>query len=208
MKRIVTIFLMASAVRAADVTLCMTGDVIVDNVVQSTAKYQVARIFSRIGVRLEWVKAMPTAPEGLGIEVRYATGVPGHPGALAFSNPFESRPVITVLYDRILFHTEQGSRSVRAIVLAHVVAHEIGHVLMKTNAHAPDGLMKATWTALDFQRMVYRPLRFLPLDEDAIRRSLAEFEEQRIQRTGAGAAHSSRLFLPHADQTPGTALKR
>jgi hypothetical protein len=191
MKRIWRILLLASAGRTADVTLWTSGQVIVDNVVQCAANYQAARIFSRIGVSLEWTKERPAALDGPGIEVRYATGVLGHPESLAFSTPFESRPVITVLYDRILASTERVTRDLRATLLAHVLAHEIGHILMRTDAHSSQGLMKAHWTSSDFARMFYRPLPFLPVDEDAIRRGLAELDV-RVRVGGTGAALSGR----------------
>ena len=32
-----------------------------------------------------------------------------------------------------------------AVILGRVTAHEIGHLLLGTNGHAPAGLMRATW---------------------------------------------------------------
>ncbi|MEO5822443.1 MAG: hypothetical protein ABIT71_18195 [Vicinamibacteraceae bacterium] len=32
-----------------------------------------------------------------------------------------------------------------ALILGRVTAHEIGHLLLGTNSHAPTGLMQATW---------------------------------------------------------------
>lgn len=189
MKQIWTIFLVASAVRAADVTLWMNGQAIVDNPVRCVATYQATRMFTAIGVSLEWVKAMPTAPEGTVIEVRFTAGVPGQPGAMAFSTPFDARPVITVMYDRIRSATE-GRREYLTTLLAHVLAHEIGHILMRSEAHSPDGVMKAHWTASDYGRMIGQRLPFLPGDEDSIRRGLASFAALRVQRVGSGIAAS------------------
>jgi hypothetical protein len=38
-------------------------------------------------------------------------------------------------------------------VLAYAAAHEIGHLLLGTQAHTPRGVMKATWDLNDYQRM-------------------------------------------------------
>jgi DDE superfamily endonuclease len=51
-----------------------------------------------------------------------------------------------------------------AAVLGHVLAHEIGHILLGHNGHADEGLMKATWSAAEQRAMLYRPMRF-PADQ-------------------------------------------
>jgi hypothetical protein len=172
-KRIWVILLLASAVRGADVTLLMTGQAMVPGLVRIAATYQATRMFAGIGVRLESKKENAhSRSEGMVIQVRFIDDTPGHPGAFAFSNPFDPAPLVTVLYDRILFATE-GSPERRAAILAHVLAHEIGHLLMRTDGHSPDGVMKAHWSKADQTRMAYRPLPFLPDDVVMIRSGLA-----------------------------------
>jgi len=90
---------------------------------------------------------------------------------MAFANPFDPVPVITVMYDRILDLTDRVPE-LRSAILAHVIAHEIGHLLMRTNGHSPDGVMKAHWTASDYGRMAHRPLPFRPDDAEMMRRRL------------------------------------
>lgn len=168
MKRIWVILLLASAVRGADVTLLMTGHTMVPNFVRIAATYQATRMFARIGVRLESEKRnVQSRGEGMVIHIRFIDDTPGHPGAMAFSNPFDPVPLVTVLYARILFATERSPER-RAAILAHVLVHEIGHLLMRTNAHSPDGVMKAHWSYADQTRMAYRPLPFLLHDVDLI----------------------------------------
>jgi hypothetical protein len=171
--RIWVILLLASAVRGADVTLLMTEQTMVPNFVRIAATYQATRMFARIGVRLESKKRnVQSRGEGMVIHIRFIDDTPGHPGAMAFSNPFDPVPLVTVLYDRILFATERSPER-RAAILAHVLVHEIGHLLMRTTAHSPDGVMKAHWSNADQTRMAYRPLPFLPVDVDLIRSGLA-----------------------------------
>jgi hypothetical protein len=172
-KRIWVILLLASAVRGADVTLSMTGHTMVPNFVRIAATYQATRMFAGIGVRLESKKEnVQSRSEGMVIQVRFVGDTPGHPGALAFSNPFDPVPVVTVLYGRILLATERNPER-RAVLLAHVLAHEVGHLLMRTTAHSPDGVMKAHWSFADYTQMAYRPLPFLPHDVDLILSGLA-----------------------------------
>ena len=37
-------------------------------------------------------------------------------------------------------------------LLGHAIAHEIGHLLLGTNAHSASGLMRAQWTSADIRR--------------------------------------------------------
>ena len=173
MKRIWVIILLASAVRGADVTLLMTGQTMVPNLVRMAATDQATRMFAGIGVRVESKKHnLQSRSEGIVIQVRFINDTPGHPGAMAFSNPFDPVPVVTVLYDQFLFATERN-RERRAALLAHVLVHEIGHLLTRTDGHSPEGVMKAHWSNADLTRMAYRPLPFLPSDVDMILRGLA-----------------------------------
>jgi hypothetical protein len=52
------------------------------------------------------------------------------------------------------------------------MAHEIGHVLLGTTEHSPDGIMKARWGKLDYQRAAMGFLEFTPSQRAAIRERL------------------------------------
>jgi len=72
-----------------------------------------------------------------------------------------------VFYDRIprditesLFH--------RGSILAHVITHEITHVLQGIERHSATGVMKARWNPEEFRSMTFRPLAFEPGDIDLI----------------------------------------
>lgn len=45
-------------------------------------------------------------------------------------------------------------------LLAHVMAHEIGHLLLGSNAHAPLGMMRAHWESGDLRRAAMGELLF------------------------------------------------
>jgi len=46
------------------------------------------------------------------------------------------------------------------IVLAYAIAHEIGHVLLRSNAHADWGIMSGLWRGQEYERMARGQLRF------------------------------------------------
>ena len=49
-----------------------------------------------------------------------------------------------------------------ALILGHVMAHELGHLLLGTNSHSRDGLMVARWNRDDLARAARGDLLFRP----------------------------------------------
>lgn len=172
MKYVGLVFLAANVVWSADVTLRLSNLQEVPLPVVFPATAQASRMFAAIGIRLEWQTERSHTPAGGAvIQVKFATRTLGHPDALAFSNPFDTVPVVTVLYSHILAITET-SPELRTALLAHALVHEIGHLLMKSDMHSPAGVMKAHWSNTDYPRMAHRPIPFLPDDVDRIRDGL------------------------------------
>lgn len=62
-------------------------------------------------------------------------------------------------------------------ILGHGMAHEIGHVLLLQDSHAPAGLMRANWERNDLQNMVAGDLLFTPEQAERIRTEI-------VRRTG------------------------
>ncbi|HEY6990937.1 MAG TPA: hypothetical protein VH369_21255 [Bryobacteraceae bacterium] len=86
------------------------------------------------------VQILPHAPAGF------------RPSALGYSLPCaQSGAQITLYADRM----EAVSRTTNASfyrVLGHSLAHELGHVLRRSEAHDASGLMKDVWTSADWRR--------------------------------------------------------
>ncbi len=65
------------------------------------------------------------------------------------------------------------------ILLGYVMAHEIGHVLLGSNAHASSGVMAGNFTRRDLKAASQRRLRFTAGDRNAARaRHLAVLQRQ------------------------------
>ena len=165
MKRMLALMLVAAGVQAAELAVYVLGDAAVEPEVNCAARGQAARMLEDIGVRIRWGRR-PDA-----IEVRLITGHVGNPGRVAFATPYASRPVVTVLYDRVIAMTYQRP-DLHAPLLAHVLVHELAHVLMRTVDHADSGVMKAEWSLTDMLQMKSHPLRFVRADAEMIRRAL------------------------------------
>ena len=114
-------------------------------------------------------------PEGCmaPIEARLDDEAPrgAHADALGYATPFAHGGTrIHVLLDRVVLHDASDGD---VALLAHVLAHEIGHVLEGSDHHSPDGVMKACFGPHDLIMMRTRPLKFDDLDATIIREALA-----------------------------------
>ena len=90
-------------------------------------------------------------------------------GVLAYSYPFEGVH-IRIFYDRL---RNPYRPHATAMLLAHVMVHEITHILERADRHSAKGLMKASWTPDDLVKMAYKPFSFDPGDVVLIREGLA-----------------------------------
>jgi hypothetical protein len=145
------------------------------------------QILDSAGVRLRWVnlKSMPGAESRAGacgtsgsprtIELRFIYSTPASylPGAMAESLPFANSGIrITVFYDR-LAKVVPRRLIWAAQILGHVLAHEIGHMLIRVNSHTETGLMKARWNREDYLTMGVEIMGFTPKDTTFIQANLA-----------------------------------
>jgi hypothetical protein len=151
------------------VLVCMEWGADPDRVIPR-AQALTTEMFDQIGVALVWrgLKHCPERPRPIVIRLSVDTPRKAFPGALAVSYPFEGVH-IRVFYDRVRTVTPSCPLPV---LLAHVVAHEIGHILQGDDRHSASGVMKRCWDLSDFWRMAHRPLPFTALDIREIRRGL------------------------------------
>lgn len=159
-----------------DVTVCVTGTNLVPRYDNRVARITASRMFARIGVRIAWLDGEPrtadTFTSRVVIQVRFTEETPGeaHPRALAYASPFAERGNIVVLWDRIRYVADGWE--LEGPILAHVLAHEIGHVLKGTTGHSQTGVMKASWDRQEYYAMAQKPLEFTSSDVDLIRQGL------------------------------------
>jgi hypothetical protein len=156
------------------VTVCVEGGIGFDVMLQ--AKNTASAMFAGIGVRVAWHRGLGGCP-AQGIMISLSTGTPAKhlPHALAYALPYEGTHIV-VFYDRI-----QGTAapSLTPRLLAHVLVHEITHILQGVSRHSRTGVMKAQWEGPDYTEMAWKPLPFAPEDIDLIYRGL-EGREARL----------------------------
>jgi hypothetical protein len=146
------------------VTVCMENDAI--GAVRQ-AKEKASKIFSSIGVKLDWHRGCPA--QDIVISLSEDTPAKRMPRALAYALPYEGTHIV-IFYDRV-------RRAIRSAMipclLAHVMVHEITHILQAIYRHSDQGMMKATWDGSDYFAMTWKPLAFSSDDIDLIYSGLA-----------------------------------
>jgi hypothetical protein len=186
------------------------------------AEWKASRIFRTAGVTLTWKSGSPLDEEGYQLEYRAAPagGLPvplvcgdtdiceldvrllgdtSHlkSAALAEALPFARYGIrVNVFYDRVQTVMGKHRRLAGPAILGHVLAHEIGHVLLGTNTHEGTGLMRASWTDAEFARMAYVNMLFDRADIRRIQECL------RMRRSIAGHQVAALSYNPNA-MAPG-----
>jgi hypothetical protein len=125
-----------------------------------------AAMFASLGVRIDWHE-QDSCPAGVGalkVRLSYHSTSMRNSEALAFAQPYDGSRSIVVFLNRIQELNRKGGPS----VMAHVLVHEITHVLEGIDRHSATGIMKAHWNDQDYFEMRRKPLVFAPEDVNLI----------------------------------------
>ena len=128
-----------------------------------------ASMFDSAGIQVIWKTGSPRPADSccaMALVLHLATSTPANfrPEALAYAFPYQdSTGAITIFYDRIV---KRRARSHK--ILAHVIVHEVTHILQGIARHSETGVMRAFWTTDDYLQMERLPLRFTPDDVELI----------------------------------------
>jgi hypothetical protein len=98
------------------------------------------------------------------------------------------RVTLTVVFVDLVKEQAKFACSSVSQLLAYVIAHEIGHILLRTSGHSSIGIMRSDWNAKDLQRAAHGLLLFTPQQHEAMRIEVSarcEFEQSRAV-TGVG----------------------
>lgn len=113
---------------------------------------------ARVDIAVDLVKR---APQSLKLSI------------LGSATPFATRGLnVRLFMDRIQDAAARDNQPV-PILVAHVLAHEIGHVLARTTAHAPSGLMSASWSDSEYRRLGAGVLLFSRQEAALLRSTLS-----------------------------------
>jgi hypothetical protein len=178
---VMTLALAVSAQAAGKIQVCAADQVVVyvdggnymDNITLYRAEHLANQMFARIGVSVKWHQGKPPREDTEAIAVSLVSGLREqfYPDALGYAtiSPHAAGRVF-VLADRL---KEEADPRLVPTILAHVLVHEITHVLEGVSRHSETGLMKANWTGKDYAAMAHKPLEFAPVDVNIIHYRLA-----------------------------------
>jgi hypothetical protein len=158
---------------APDVLVLVEGGNLLASAVLLQAEATATRMFARIGLQVQWADRQPgqgAEPAGSGctpkrpeeIVIRMVSKRRGSVGGEAFAeaHPYASGGVrVTVFYGELSEATHARPRR-QPILLAHVLVHEITHVLPRVAQHSATGVMQAHWTTRDYVEMDEGSLEF------------------------------------------------
>ena len=144
------------------------------------AEISTTTMFAEIGVRVRLRTGGPGADSSAAycpsITAILESNVPIDvmPRVLGYAAPYAvSGTRIHVFVNRII----KDHQADLAQVLAHVLVHEIAHVLQGSCRHSKYGIMKANWEERDFVRMRFEPLPFTDWDVQLIHRAVVISEK-------------------------------
>jgi hypothetical protein len=161
----------ANEAMSAHVPVCIENNGV--NPAFSQARSIASKMFADIDVNIQWFLSASSCSSGqqkpILIEVLINTRPEVFPRALASTQPYEGVH-IQVFFDRV---QRMVNPSLVPCLLAHVLVHEITHVLEQSTRHSPRGIMKAHWGPEDFLKMQWQPLAFSDDDVRLIRLGLA-----------------------------------
>jgi len=163
----------------AELAICLDRGA--DPAVIAHAQAIAAEMLSRVGIATKWYSyrgsclRRPDNP----IAIRIVSHVPEnhHPDALAAARPFDGIR-IEVFYERVKGAVDSG---LVPRLLAHVLVHEITHIIQGTDSHSDFGIMKAHWNTDDYHQMMHAPLGFTEEDLQLIRNGLRSRMEHKLE---------------------------
>jgi len=123
-----------------------------------------SKMFVAAGVTIDWRRGHNCPADGIRISVSEDTPDADHPHAYAYALPYEGAHIV-LFQDRI--QAAAGQRA-QPFLLAHVLVHELTHILEGTCRHSDTGILKAVFTQADIAQMELHPLPFAEEDLELI----------------------------------------
>jgi hypothetical protein len=162
----------------------------------SQAKGIASKMFATAGIMIVWRGIDKCPGDGLKITLVNFSVPADHPNSYAYAMPFDGTHIV-LFWDRIKGYQEERGLT---YLLAHVLVHEITHILQGVPHHSETGVMKATFRKEDVGRMQIHPLPFTAEDLNLIHMGLqirrARLAEKGILTPVAGAVEVAVSGVP------------
>ena len=159
------------------IQLQIVNDANVPADILESAQQRVSTIYARAGIELVGHDTQPAAPSAL----RFAVKIVPHSLHYGHDKPDvmgaalrETRGTIVYVFFGRVERFARAQRVLSSTMLAHVIAHEIGHLLLPKGWHSDRGIMRGKWDRAHVNDAVRGGLTFTT-DEIRIIRAHASF---------------------------------
>lgn len=162
----------------ATITIWVLNQANVSQEVLLRAKAETARIYNGAGVAVLWRNTMEVGAPG-----RFIVNVVSNPlngtGEITSHGVMGMAPGLKEAHGMHAWAFYANIQAFAALhgldagsVLGYVIAHEIGHLLLRDNSHSQTGIMRAGWDKLQVTRAAAFVLTFTPKESALIRSRL------------------------------------
>jgi len=176
---------------SSKITVFVYNYAVVSGEALARTEAEASRIYERAGIEIEWLEC-PLGPKAA--EQFPACQVPPGPARLAL------RILSHSMAERLLhgedsfgfaLYPEDGSfatvanvfahdagqlasrRGINyAVILGHLLAHEMGHLLLGARSHSNIGIMRAAWHVKELETIAQGRLMFTPAESETLRRNI------------------------------------
>ena len=211
---------LASSLGAAEtrskITVFVYNYAAVSSEVLALTEAEASRIYQQAGIEIEWLDC-PLATQDAG--QFHACQVPPGPTKLALrilSQPMTERlrqagdsfgfamipedgtfaTVANVFsYDAEQLASRRGMRP--GIILGHLAAHELGHLLLGAGSHSPQGIMHVPWRLKELETVAQGLIVFRPQEAEGMRMNI---RGRRVARETSKNVHPCSSKLVSSDQ--------
>lgn len=183
-----------TASQTAQVTVSVYNDAGVPQVVLQRAERRAGNIFAHANVDVVWVNCPHASSEEdalacnrIVLSLRIIPNAMGSMSGAAFGVAFLA-PDGAGRYSDVFWKRAQDLQATSNLdlgsILGSVMAHEMGHLLLGSNAHAVSGIMRAHWEGEELRRIAMEALLFTPQQARLMRGKarLLEAAEQSVEQ--------------------------
>jgi hypothetical protein len=163
---------------ALRISVHVMADIDVAPGVLRQAKQEAARIYEKLAIELLWVDDIASAAITTRIVRQPIKGAGGSAMGVAPRTSKGAGTLLFAFYGHIETYARQHDKPV-AQILGHVIAHELGHLLLPHGSHSKTGIMVAQWDRAQVEQIGRGWLSFTEEQTADIRRKAGMLETVR-----------------------------
>ena len=182
-----------SVAPTSQVTVSVHNDANVPLDTLVSAETTASTIFREAGLNVGWMNCMGPGNRGAAspctkaayptyLHLRIVTrarNLPGTTFGIAYLSADGSGCYSNVFLEPIA-HLHATTGQGVGTVIGHVIAHEIAHLLLGTNSHSADGIMRAQWHGEELLSASKGELLFTPRQSEVMRMRLSSVERSTV----------------------------